>query len=70
MITQERPAAAEPVPGLAVAAPRRTRGSPLRAPYWLMAPSLALLAIVVFVPMAAASYSSAGMVCSAARVMM
>jgi multiple sugar transport system permease protein len=59
MITRERPAAAEPetgqpLPGLAVAAPRRTRGSPLRAPYWLMAPSLALLAIVVFVPMAVA----------------
>jgi multiple sugar transport system permease protein len=58
MITQERPTAAEAVPGLAVAAPRRSRGSPLRAPYWLMSPSLVLLAIVVFVPMAAAFYIS------------
>jgi multiple sugar transport system permease protein len=59
MITRERPAAVEPgtgqpLPGLAVAAPRRSRGSPLRAPYWLMAPSLALLAFVVFVPMVVA----------------
>jgi multiple sugar transport system permease protein len=59
MITEERPAAVEPgtgqpLPGLTVAVPRRTRGSPLRAPYWLMAPSLALLAVVVFLPMAVA----------------
>jgi multiple sugar transport system permease protein len=54
MITRERPAAVEPVPGLAAAAPRRSRGSPMRAPYWLMAPSLALLAILVFLPMAVA----------------
>jgi multiple sugar transport system permease protein len=52
MATGGRPAAA--VPGLAVAAPRRGRGSLMRAPYWLMAPSLALLAIVVFLPMAVA----------------
>jgi multiple sugar transport system permease protein len=37
---------------------RRARGSPLRAPYWLMTPSLALLAVVVFVPMAVAFYIS------------
>jgi len=59
MITGERPAAVEPgtrqpVPGLPVAAPRGTWRSPLRPPYWLMAPSLALLAVVVFLPMAVA----------------
>ncbi len=63
MITQQQPAAAgpgteQPVPGLAIAPTRRSRGSPLRAPYWLMAPSLALLAVVVFVPMAVAFYIS------------
>jgi multiple sugar transport system permease protein len=61
MITEPRavePGAEQPVPGLAVVAPRRGRGSPLRPPYWLMAPSVALLAVVVFVPMAVAFYIS------------
>jgi multiple sugar transport system permease protein len=63
MITGERPVAVEPgaeqaVPGLRPAAIRRPRGSPLRAPYWLMTPSLALLAVVVFLPMAIAFYIS------------
>jgi len=59
MITGERPAAVEPgtrqpLPGLPVAAPGGAGRSPLRAPYWLMAPSVALLAVVVFLPMAVA----------------
>jgi multiple sugar transport system permease protein len=61
MITEPRavdPGTEQPVPGLAVVAPRRGRGSPLRPPYWLMLPSLALLAVVVFVPMAVAFYIS------------
>jgi multiple sugar transport system permease protein len=63
MITGERPAAVEPgteqaVPGLRLAAARRSRGSPLRAPYWMMAPGLALLAVVVFLPMAIGFYIS------------
>ena len=55
MATRERPVA---VPSLRIGAARRSRGSPLRAPYWLMTPSLALLAVVVFLPMAAAFYIS------------
>jgi multiple sugar transport system permease protein len=63
MITGEPPVAVEPlteqaVPGLRLATARRSRGSPLRAPYWMMTPSLALLAVVVFLPMAIAFYIS------------
>jgi multiple sugar transport system permease protein len=39
-------------------AARRSRGSPLRAPYWLMTPSVGLLALIVFLPMAVAIYIS------------
>lgn len=46
------------VVGFRVAAPRRGRGAALRAPFGLMAPSLALLTLVVFIPMAFAFYIS------------
>ena len=63
MATREGPVGAEPgagqaVPGLRLAAGRRSRGSALRAPYWMMGPSLALLAVIVFLPMLAAFYIS------------
>ena len=62
MLTEPRPAAVEAGVeqrlAVGLAAPRRSRGSPLRPPYALMAPSLALLAAVVFLPMAVALYIS------------
>ncbi len=63
MIGQEQRAIAEPgiaqaVPGLAARARPLSRGSPLRAPYWMMTPSLALLALIVFLPIVIAFYIS------------
>ncbi len=63
MITREPPTLTEPgseqaalgVPARAHALPR---GSPLRPPYWMMAPSLALLGLIVFLPIVAAFYIS------------
>ena len=63
MITRPRPAIAEPEvgePGASIAARARplSRGSPLRPPFWMMSPSLALLALVVFLPIVIAFYLS------------
>jgi multiple sugar transport system permease protein len=65
MITEEREraAVAEPgieqvVPGASARAHPLPRGSPLRAPYWMMTPSLALLALIVFLPILIAFYLS------------
>ena len=59
----ERSAVAVPQPGQgAVGRSARARplprGSPLRAPYWMMAPSVGLLAFIVFLPILIAFYIS------------
>jgi multiple sugar transport system permease protein len=52
------PGIQQPAPGGFVRARPLPRGSPLRPPYWMMAPSLALLALVVFLPIVIAFYLS------------
>ena len=57
MITPERARPAVAVPHGPVRA-RRPAGSALRAPYWMMTPSVALLALIVFLPILIAFYIS------------
>lgn len=58
MITPERARPAVAVPHGPVRARRPARGSALRAPYWMMTPSVALLALIVFLPILIAFYIS------------
>jgi len=58
VITPERAPSAVAVPHAPVRARRPARGSPLRAPYWMMTPSVALLALIVFLPILIAFYIS------------